>query len=179
MNRHRLFFALYPDAEARQALYENVKDSLPEKQGRFVPVENLHMTLVFVGSCNDSDLECLQSCLPEDLSFSRFRIHLDHLGYWKRPKILWAGCSEVPDTLSKLVETLRDQIRNRCNLPIESRDYQPHVTLMRKVMPEKGNILKKTPIESVYWSITDIHLMESVSGPEGVQYRSIYRHRLA
>ena len=97
----RLFFALWPDEVARDALIRATAKAVRHCGGRPVPAENLHVTLVFLGSVATRRLPELKGLArtqaaafaPTPLS-QRF----EELAHWSRPQTL---CALAAATASK------------------------------------------------------------------------------
>ena len=148
-------------------LKRRLRKGLPRGAGRQVPVENLHITLVFLGQVGVSEMDCL--CRAGDaVSCRSFQLVLDHLDYWPRPRILWLGPRHTPAQLFVLVGSLRSHLQH-CNIVLEQRPYQAHMTLMRKVSRPPA----LHAIEALEWHIDRFSLMESVSEDKGVRYHEI------
>lgn len=147
--------------------------------GRRTTIKNLHITLVFLGSVKREQRECLEWAAGK-IQPSCFTMHVDQLDYWTRPKILWAGCSEIPDELQSLVGQLKESASACMSHPYESgnmeelkRDYVPHVTLARKVNSVQGNQYCKqhSIIDRIEWRVSHFSLMESITYAEGPVYK--------
>jgi 2'-5' RNA ligase len=164
--RQRLFFALWPDDAVRTALDEAGK-SLLGKRVKRVPAANLHLTLAFAGSVTASVRHCLEAAAA-GIQVAPFELCFDHCGHWPRPRIAWIGPTQVPPALWSLVGGLRTVFES-CGLHVETRPYQPHVTLARKV----GSLANDTTITAVPWSIRSFSLVESVTDPRGVRYQRL------
>jgi len=164
--RQRLFFALWPDTPVRRALAA-AGTALLDVRHQQVPVTNLHMTLAFAGSVPAAVAQCL-AAEAATLRSPPFEMLIDHGGHWRKPRIAWIGPSHTPAELLQLVAALR-RLFGRCGLPAETRAYQPHITLARKVsVPQEAEL--HTPIR---WSIRSFSLIESVAGSRGVEYRPL------
>jgi len=167
--RRRLFLALYPTPADRQRLLDSVAGLAPgllTEQARPVPIDNLHMTLVFLGSVVQPVQDCIEQ-VASTIESPAITVALDRLGYWPRKRMLWAipDPAAVPDTLLHLVDAL-DQGLAGCDVMLEQRDYRPHVTLARRFgqAPHVGRF------PEVEWRFGQFALMESVSTPVGVRY---------
>ena len=164
--RQRLFFALWPDHEVRTAL-DKAGQSLLGKRIKRVPAANLHLTLAFAGSVTASVRHCLESTAGA-IQLAPFDLTLDHYGHWPRPRIAWMGPVHTPPGLWSLVGSLRTVFES-CGLQVETRPYQPHVTLARKI----GRLATDTPITPIAWPIRSFSLVESVTDPRGVRYQRL------
>ncbi len=164
-----MFFALCPDERVRQQLWKLSGDM---QFGRRTSFENLHITLIFLGAVNKDQRVCLEQA-ASSIPFLPFTLQIDRLGHWVRPKILWAGCTEVPELLLSLVGQLQKNIDGCEFQSTQQQDYIPHVTLARKVSADRGNRFceQRQLIEPIKWHIKHFSLMESVTYAEGPVYK--------
>lgn len=164
----RLFFALWPDAEIRRRLAE-VAELLPEASCRRTPVENLHLTLVFLGNVPDSVIPALKDGANRlRLQIPGFELRLERNGWWKRSGIAWLAPERTPPPLLSLVGELR-RLGKQAGLSIEERDYRPHLTLARKLKREPGPLR----FEPLHWQVRDFCLVESVPHSQGANYQPV------
>lgn len=159
----RMFFGLWPDEEVRAAIAALVS-ALPPRGVRPIPPQNLHATLVFLGSITPETRYALE-CRVDGLCSRPFALALDVHGWWRRPQVLWVGASTVPPELTQLVGDL-NAAAAELGLRIDSRPYQPHVTIARKVT-RATDMRAFAPIA---WKVTDLCLVESVTGAGGATY---------
>ena len=165
-SRQRLFFALWPDNDVRMAL-DKVGHSLLGKRIKRVPAANLHLTLAFAGSVTCSVRLCLELA-SVDIQQAPFDLTIDHCGHWRRPRIAWVGPVHTPPGLWSLVGSLRTVFES-CGLQADTRPYQPHITLARKI----SRLANDTFITPVPWSIRSFSLVESVTDPRGARYQRL------
>lgn len=162
----RLFFALWPDAEIRRQLAE-VAELLPVASCRRTPVENLHLTLVFLGNVPDSSIPQLKAGANRlCLKTPGFALRLERNGWWKRSGIAWLAPERAPPPLLSLVDELR-RLSKQAGLSIEERDYRPHLTLARKLKRVPGPLR----FEPLHWQVRDFCLVESVTHSQGASYQ--------
>ena len=166
--RQRLFFALWPDQALRSELERTAIDLLGKRIKR-VPAANLHITLAFAGAVPARVRDCLETAAGR-IRCPAFDLCIDHVGHWPRPRIFWIGPTHIPPALWSLAGQLRTAL-NECGLPMETRSYQPHVTLARKVT--KVNYIQQNALQirPVDWSIRRFCLVESVTGSRTASYR--------
>lgn len=164
----RLFFALWPDAGVRAALAA-VGRAHALHNGRAVAAANLHMTLAFVGSVDAARRECLEAAAATVVA-PALSVCFDRLGFWPRPRILWAGASAAPAALGALVEALTAALVP-CGHKPDPRPFRAHVTLARKAL--RAPAVER--IMPVVWPADAFCLVESVSGPAGSEYRVLRR----
>jgi 2'-5' RNA ligase len=166
--RQRLFFALWPDAELRQQL-SAYQPLLMGCGGRQVVLENLHITLAFLGSVGATTRSCLEQ-EADGISLPPFTLKLDELGFWRRPQVVWLGAGAIPAPLLALVAALKKAML-ACDLEPESRPFQAHLTLMRRA--RRAPAVK--PVEVLPWPVGEFALMASDTRPEGVRYEVLRR----
>lgn len=166
--KRRLFFALWPD-EATRARLSALLEALPKEGGRDVRVENLHLTLAFLGDCEPDLLPCLDA-VGRELEGQPFELVFDQVGHFHRARVLWLGVSDPPEALLAMQEQLAGLLESRCGLPRDARPYTPHLTLRRNArhaVPWPGDM------EPIAWKVDGLVLAESLSGPHGVHYEPI------
>ncbi len=147
----RLFFALLPDCQTTTALLK-WQTVIP---GRKTPVQNLHLTLFFLGNQLENKVSELARFMDQS-DFSPFELVIDRIGYFPKIRLLWAGPSRTPLPLASLYDTA-----HRFLIPAyrnEKKDiFRPHVTLARNAPLFQAEI--EPP---VHWRVTRFALMESV-----------------
>ena len=126
----RLFFALWSDDQARTQL-QQLQQTLDLSAGRLVHKADLHITLQYLGQASKEQLDCVKAAASR-VDAASFRLEIDSIHHWRKPRVLWAGLAYMPDELQFLVRQLGEQLTT-CGFPPEERRYQPHVTLARKV----------------------------------------------
>jgi 2'-5' RNA ligase len=159
----RLFFALWPDEAVRKQLGKILREASLQHRGRPVQVENLHITLAFLGHVPPADLPCLEE-MAQRIRFTPFTLQLDHLGWFSRARVLWIGASEIPEALFGLAGQVNEGVE-ACGFDIDERPFKAHLTLMRKV-----SHLRDFEIKPVAWPVNSFCLVQSHTYPEGVQY---------
>ena len=161
---HRLFFALWPDANTRHQLDEVARKYRPEKS-RAIPAANLHATLIFLGQQPEEILPDIQSS-ASFINGQSFSLVLQIIQVWRRPRVMCLCPEQVPDELMSLHYQLRKALAD-VDIETEYRKYRPHVTLARKVNhPVKPDRLAS----GLKWRVKGFSLIESVSLAKGVRY---------
>lgn len=161
--RQRLFFALWPDDPVRRGLAALAREFV-QGQGRLVPPRNLHLTLYFLGPLTDAQRVDAEAA-AEGIACPPFTLSLDRLGCWRRARVAWSASSVVPPALGALAGALRDGLAAR-GFELESRPFQVHVTLARKVprgIPSREH-------DALEWPVSSFHLVESRTYSEGAEY---------
>jgi len=163
----RLFFALWPDEALRAQLHHASNTITVERPARRVPRGNLHLTLHFIGNVFFEQMACLR----QQASLVRaeaFEFDIDCLGHFSKPRVAWLGCRQIPAALNKLHEQL-GQLLQSCDYKPEARQYNPHVTVARKI----GTIAESAGFASIAWKVDGFSLVEVRQIENGVQYRVI------
>jgi 2'-5' RNA ligase len=161
----RLFFALWPDAAAREALADLARDTASRYGGRAVPAANLHLTLVFLGEVDPARIGALRRA-ADGPAGPGFPFLLDRIGGFRRAGVVWAGCHQPPPALLALQSGLERRIREAGFSP-DDRAFAPHLTLARRVRDpvEPGDM------KAVAWRANAFALVETARG-EGA-YRTL------
>lgn len=160
----RLFFALWPDPAVRRALAGLGREAAAGR-GRPVHPEDLHLTLVFLGSVAPERLEQVTAAAGR-VRFQPFELRLDHYGWWPRPRVLWCAPAEVPPPLPALFGELQRELA-ACGFAPEKRAYRPHITLARKVSRGRSGTLE----EPIRWPVREFVLVSSRTHGDPPRYR--------
>jgi len=132
----RAFIAIDLSAEIIQRLEEvagQLKQRLAGMQIRWVPVENIHLTLKFLGDVSMTNLEVLKKILlSESSNHPTFEMSVGELGAFpslRRPRVIWVGVT-APSELNALQHGIETETA-RLGYQHENRDFSPHLTLGR------------------------------------------------
>jgi len=168
----RLFFALWLDDEVIQKIKKHIIKNFLNCQGRILDNNNWHITLAYFGSADTTIQACLEE-QAEKINAQPFELILSKCGFWPRPKVAWLAAEEIPDALKQLTDKLQHAIKP-CGFTAETRDYQPHITLVRKA--KHPPLLKE--VMPINLKVAEFCLVESKTEPEGAQYTVLKRWRL-
>lgn len=175
----RLFLAVLPTGPVREALVAS-QEALAPTLGKARPTApgNLHLTLVFLGMCDEGQAEAAGGALREACACQdAFGLRLAGTGRFnkRRGDIVWQGLEE--DAGARDLRAFRARLLAALHargLALEVGDeYAPHVTLfrgVRKVVAEGGDDVGATraasPAIGTPWPVTTASLMWS-HHPEG------------
>lgn len=144
----RLFFALWLQS-AQAAALQRYARTLEPLAGRLSCLEDLHVTLCFLGNVQDSVLEALLRCAG-GVRAAGFELLLDRVEFWRRSRVLAATCTRTPPAAHRLVADLRG-CAGSTGAILEARAFQPHVTLIRALATPSdglpGSIRIPTPFK--------------------------------
>jgi 2'-5' RNA ligase len=157
----RLFYALWPDDATRTGLMEWQY----QMHGRKCAYDNLHITLAFLGPQPVSRIPLLKNVL-DHLPAMQMTLTLDHLGYFPRKRIAWAGMHDAPSALTGLRHALIDALMKEGVWFDGASAFKPHVTLARD-----ANLPPDLVFAPVVWRANHVVLVQSVTKPEGPAYQ--------
>jgi 2'-5' RNA ligase len=157
----RLFLALWPDDDTRAKLLVWQQAQTWPAGARLTPASNLHLTLHFLGQVPEARLPALQQALPAP--GGPVTLTLDRVDVWPNGVAVLRP-ETTPPALLALHARLGDTL-TQMGLPLESRPYQPHVTLARRA---KGLIPQAAP--PLHWSARRYALVHSDHGYHPLQY---------
>ena len=186
MNLLRAFIAVEIPLSIRQAVCSATSDLQKALNSlvRWVPMENLHLTLKFLGDISPANVDMLTQMISAEADlFGCFELHLDGLGSFpnpKRPRVIFIGI-QAPAVLNALHRGIESASR-RLGYETEERDFSPHLTIGRVkqniAAPEQQAIrraLEGTKINSLGTAkIDSVHLYKSDLKPTGSVYTRLY-----
>ncbi len=94
-------------------------------KGSYVPVQNLHLTLAFIGETKET--EAVKQALA-GLAFKPFRLAFSDFGSFG--DVLYAGV-KGNQGLTGCARSVRDALGS-AGIPFDAKKFEPHVTLIRK-----------------------------------------------
>ena len=186
MSLLRAFIAVEIPAEIRQAVGEATAE-LQRVIGplvRWVPTQNMHLTLKFLGDVTPSNVDLLSQMVRAEAElFPCFDIHIGGLGSFpslKRPRVIYIGI-RGPVTLEALQRGI-ESASYRLGYESEERGFSPHLTLGRVkqgvTSTEQQLIrraLEETTIDSLGAArVNSVHLYKSDLKPSGSVYTRMY-----
>jgi RNA 2',3'-cyclic 3'-phosphodiesterase len=186
MSLLRAFIAVEIPLEIRESVCKAIA---PLQKGlgsivRWVPMENMHLTLKFLGDVSPANVEMLSEMLRAEADlFHCFDLHLNGLGSFpnlKRPRVIYVGI-HAPATLEALQRGMESASR-RLGYESEERGFSPHLTIgrVKQTAPatEQQSIrraLEETRIDSLGTARVDsVHLYKSDLKPAGSVYTRLF-----
>ena len=160
----RLFIAINLNDDFKNAL-TSMQDDLRSQHvgGNYSPIENLHITLAFIGEYPDPDdvMDALA-----DIDFEPFDITMD--GFGNFGDLFWAGLAKS-EALSSLVKKIRHALAD-AGIPYDRKKFTPHITLVRKSSGKPGKIA----IPNTDMMVKRVSLMRSENEKGKMVYTEIY-----
>lgn len=136
MNQIRVFIAVdLPPAiqESVEKQTAPLRRTLGDDLIRWVPAQNMHLTLKFIGNIAASHLDFLKQMLTQSVNSQRqFDLQIGGIGSFpnlKRPRVLWVGI-HAPADLTSLQKNV-EAGAVRLGYEKEERGFSPHLTLGR------------------------------------------------
>lgn len=175
----RTFIAIELEEEIKAHLAEVQAETQKLcRKGNYVPKDNFHITLHFLGEIEEDDIEYLQDPMYETARRNRpFTLTLDKIGFFPRGNkgIMWAGL-EKSTHLQRLFSTLEKSLEQQ-GFARERKGLSPHITLGREVEPHRSfmDVQKNVKVEPMKISVRSISLMESVRKGSKLVYVPLFR----
>ena len=168
----RVFFALWPEDAQRDELYRAAQSAHVTSGGRLMRRENLHQTLVFIGTVAAGKVAEINSAAAS-VDATAFELKFGTLRYWRHNRIVWAAPLATPKPLLAMLAALESAL-DHANVAFDRRPYAPHTTLIR----DARSPAEFAPLK-FGWPVRDFTLVESANDSSGVVYRVIARWPLA
>jgi len=150
--------------ELRRALHADV---------RWVPPENHHLTLKFLGEIPEDRIDALVARAgAKCASVAPFEVALAGFGAFpsaREARVLWLGVARGGAALAKLARKL-DSAARVAGAERERRPFAAHLTLGRLREPARVEIERLAPPTSVAWSVSEVVLYESRLAPDGARH---------
>ena len=136
MSLVRVFIAIELSESVCDAIQKQtarLRQTLGNELIRWVPTQNMHLTLKFLGDTTTSHLEFLKQMLAREAnSHPQFNLQLGGLGAFpnsKRPRLLWIGINAPADLVS--LQKSIESGTSRLGYEQEERAFSPHLSIGR------------------------------------------------
>ena len=188
MSLLRAFIALEIPAEVQKEIHQATSKIRSEIGSlvRWVPAENLHLTLKFLGDISPAHVEFLTQMLRAEADSHRcFDMHFMGLGSFpnpKRPRVIYIGI-QAPAGLNALQHAVESGT-HKLGYQSKERSFSPHLTIGRVKHASQmaasdqqkiQHALKQTKIDSLGTARVDsVHLYKSDLKPTGSVYTKLF-----
>lgn len=154
---------------------------------KWVEVDNLHVTLLFLGEVGDRDVpavcRAVADCCREHAPFS---LSVETVGCFpnaRRPRVVWVGIGQGSQELVALHDALEAPLLDLGCYRREDRKYTPHITLGRVKAERPQDTLATSLAKNAGWkggetNVGEILVMSSKLTPVGPEYTVLSRARL-
>lgn len=173
----RAFIALEPPEGFVEDVAAMARVLSAAVKGRFVPRQNYHVTLAFLGDIDEAQAREAMDAMDEACAeAAAVPMRPDGLGKFGRASdaTLWMGLTPDPE-LTGLAERLREALRS-CGIGFDGKPLLPHITLARRAKLPKGALPELAfPLPCNAARVT---LFKSTLSRDGAQYKPLYEIEL-
>ena len=160
----RLFIAIQLSDEIKKTLVACMHDLKKQGvEGNYVPAQNLHLTLAFIGEYDDP---AKVRKVIGSVSLPQIRLSISGKGNFGN--LLWAGV-KGNQKLKTYVKDLRTALKE-AQIPFDDDKFIPHITLIRKTVAKKPYEVHLTKAEM---TVEKVSLMKSEMKNGKVMYREL------
>lgn len=161
----RLFVAVPLSEQMKDTLVEVMHDMKNQGvSGNFVPKQNLHLTLTFIG---ETDKRYQIQDIMREIGFQPFRIVLTEAGNFGDTQ--WIGV-KGNQKLKGYVNELQKKFREQ-GIPYDGKKFTPHITLLRGTKANRPYIVK---IPKLDMQAEKISLMKSEQKDGRMVYKEMF-----
>ena len=175
----RLFIAMNLDGKTKAGICKVIDGLKPYAiKGRFTHMDNLHLTLVFIGETSKV-IEVKEAM--DELRAPSFTMVIQGFGRFSRPggDICWLGVAEN-EILANIHAQLSASLSQK-GFVLERRPYKPHLTLGRELVLKEDFHLRafQQNIVPMRLEVTNVSLMQSERIAGRQKYTEIYSRELS
>lgn len=183
----RAFIAIEISSEIKEKLKQltfQLKQRLEAVPVKWVPVENIHLTLKFLGNVSVNNVEVLEKILDSEASnHHSFEASVGELGAFpttRRPRVVWVKM-QAPTELYEIQRCIEEETA-RLGYAHDKRSFKPHLTMGRvsrhanlEQVHKIGQVLESTNVGFLgAMRVKYVHLFRSDLKPTGAVYTRIH-----
>ena len=187
MSPLRVFIAIELSQQTLDAIEKQtarLRQTVGDEIIRWVPPQNMHLTLKFIGDIAPSHLDFLKQMITrEAATHPQFEMQIGGLGSFpnsRMPRILWVGL-HAPAVLTSLHKSIETGA-SRLGYEKEERAFSPHLTLGRARQNIKPEELAKvrTALDTIQLGniatarVDSVHLFKSDLQSGGSVYTKLF-----
>ena len=174
----RLFVALLLSERVRAGLARvQAKLARTCEKVRWIPSEQLHLTVKFLGEVPESDVTAVSEALARaSVRAAPCTMEIAATGCFPTGgpvRIVWAGVRDTPEALNQCVETVTSELAQIGFAP-ERRPWSAHITLGRVRDDRTGGRIRAAvdamSLEAMEQPVEAVTLMSSVLSAKGPTY---------
>jgi len=161
-------------------ILSDLKDKLKDESLNWVDLQNLHLTLKFLGETSSQQVHEIKRLISDiSVKYQPFSIRLEGLGFFisnGMPRVLFAGINE-DGSMAQLADEAGDHLV-RLGFEKEKRTFNPHLTLARiKFLKNKNRFFaaveKYRNLTLQQSTVTEIIFFQSKLNPSGAVYHEL------
>jgi len=179
----RLFIGLEVPPETGRRIERSLRPLIEGDEVRTYSADDMHVTLVFLGSWPEERLPGLKSALQEevrglnapDLTIAGTGAFPD----FENPRVLWAAVEEEEESMPGRLFALHNRVRQaalmlgwRPSAAERMRPFTPHVTVARTKAGDPGAAYRRLRFDRS-WLPVEVLLVESRPGDPVERYRTL------
>jgi len=145
---------------------------------RWVPPENLHVTLRFIGDCEDAMIPDLVGAMQKAGKYLPLQLAVGGIGGFPSlgsARVIWVGAQDRTDGVEKVYNVL-DEEADKCGFGREGRQFTPHITVGRarkRPVEIPQEIVERFREIKMALAADEIVLFESTLTSAGAEYKRI------
>lgn len=181
--KRRCFIAVNCTQEIKNYLKEiifQLKEKNSDIHVKFVDPNNIHLTLFFLGSVDENNLNLIKNLLFQIVpQFQCFAISLDRLNAFPHidhPRIVYIEGIDKGNNLLSVYQSIGDELQ-KIKIYIDNRPLKAHFTLARVKEPYHFKI-DDIKIITINFKVLSVDLMESKLTPQGPIYNILEKYNL-
>jgi len=172
---NRLFVGIVPDEAALAALARSVgmmKQEAWARDVRWLPKENIHLTLRFLGDVDKEQYVCLSAALVEHMAkIQGFEISLSQalfLPSVSKARVVAVGIKPSPE-LDNLAAAVEKSVVS-CGFEPEKRRFKAHITVGRCRDLDLRRVNISSDFQSINVTVRTVELVKSTLSESGAVY---------
>ena len=161
-------------------ILSSFKAGLSKDNIKWTSIDNIHITLAFLGDTEEKEIKNISSMLKEECGGSgKFELILKGSGLFRKledPRIIWIGI-EPSEKVLQLNNSIMKGLKE-LNIRMEDRPYNPHLTIGR-IKHINDRELLRTLIEKFHDSeiqtiqVNEVIMYESILLSSGPVYKPL------
>ncbi|PWU10931.1 MAG: RNA 2',3'-cyclic phosphodiesterase [Verrucomicrobia bacterium] len=184
--KYRLFISIHLPDEVKSAMEQlrsEISQALPRASIRWLPRDQLHLTLKFLGNTEAANVDPLTNALRTlSNNFSAIELTARGLGCFpdiRRPRVIWVGVQDHRSELELLHKAICTAIQP-FTAPEPEEKFTGHATLgrIKQISRSEAKVLSKM-IESHSqtllgtWTAANVELMRSELSSQGAHHTCV------
>jgi 2'-5' RNA ligase len=176
---------LFVGIPLNETLKSNIRDAQEHMRpyilkGNFTDLNNLHLTLLFLGELNQEQLHQLDDAFKQGLRGEKaFHIQTGPLDAFLsgHERVVWQSIQKGMNELKTLSSKIRDLVTS-LGIPFDEKPFKAHITIARHIRFIEPFQLHQIDIKKADNQVTQIHLYLSSRVQGRLTYTPLYTYPL-